>query len=91
MSLKSFWKFLTKEFLRDPLKLVTYRVSNLDEVWEKLEKELSKEEGITGPGTHLIKKTFTVAYHPDYFTVEKLTQKIEALGAKIEKIEVGKK
>jgi hypothetical protein len=78
-----FWK----EFLRNPLKTVTFTISNLDDVWEKLEKELAKEKRITGPGTHLIKKTFEVAYHPDYFTVEKLTEKIKSLGAEIEKIE----
>jgi len=82
-----FWKFLKKDFLRDPLKVVTYRISNLDEIWERLETELSKEKGITAPGTHLIKKTFRVAYHPNYFTVEKLTEKIKSLGAEIEKVE----
>jgi len=87
MSLKSFWRFLTKEFLRDPLKLVTYKLSNFDEVGEKIITQLGKEEGLTQAGADSISKTLTYAYHPDYFTVEKLTEKIKSLGAEIEKVE----
>ena len=66
---------------------VDFAVANLSNIWEKITEELSKEAGLTQAGVDLSNNRLSYLLHPDFWTIEKLKDRIEKLGGKVTGIE----